>query len=199
MNPTANPPVDMKMLEETRRHINRLIEEVGRLAESELPPSEFYGELLKRVLAAMAAPAGAVWTRTSQGNLQLQFHINMREVGLDRSEQAKQTHDELLRRAVLNPQPLHLLPHSGMGPGEEGKIAAGNPTEKGQKTVASHLKPEEPFLACTRLLEHWRFRSRFCPKRSTAAPEIRGPTIFPAAVSVRRLKGSSRASRRGTG
>ena len=119
----------MKMLEETRRHINRLIEEVGRLAESELPPSEFYAEVLKRVLTAMAAPAGAVWARTSQGNLQLQFQINMREVGLDRTEQAKLTHDELLRRAVLNPQPMHLLPHSGSGPAEEGKVAAGNPTD----------------------------------------------------------------------
>src|SRR5262249_46915877 len=125
----ANPPVDLKMLEETRRHINRLIEEVGRLAEGELAPTEFYGELLKRVLAAMAAPAGAVWTRTTQGNLQLQFHINMREVGLDRSEQPKLPHDDLLRRSVLNPQPLHLLPHSGMGPAEEGKGAAGNPTD----------------------------------------------------------------------
>src|SRR6266540_6394201 len=117
------------MLEETRRHINRLIEEVGRLAESELPPSEFYAEVLKRVLTAMAAPAGAVWARTSQGNLQLQFQINMREVGLDRTEQAKLTHDELLRRAVLNPQPMHLLPHSGSGPAEEGKVAAGHPTD----------------------------------------------------------------------
>jgi hypothetical protein len=129
VNPTANPPVDLKMLEETRRHINRLIEEIGRLAESELSPVEFYGELLKRVLAAMAAPAGAVWARTPQGNLQLQFQVNMREVGLDRTEEGKQTHDELLRRAVLNPQPLHLLPHSGAGPAEEGKIAAGNPTD----------------------------------------------------------------------
>src|SRR5262249_39908990 len=117
------------MLEETRRHINRLIEEVGRLAESELPPAEFYAELLKRVLTAMAAPAGAVWARTSQGNLQLQFQINMREVGLDRTEQAKMTHDELLRRSVPKPQPMPLLPHSGSGPAEEGKIAAGNPTD----------------------------------------------------------------------
>src|SRR5437773_9252144 len=94
VNPTANPPVDMKMLEETRRHINRLIEEVGRLAESELPPTEFYGEMLKRVLSAMAAPAGAVWTRTTQGNLQLSFQINMREVGLDRNEGAKLAHED---------------------------------------------------------------------------------------------------------
>src|SRR5918998_298287 len=71
VNPTANPQVDLKMLEETRRQINRLIEEVERLAEGELTPAEFYGELLKRVLAAMAAPAGAVWARTPHGNLQL--------------------------------------------------------------------------------------------------------------------------------
>ncbi len=128
MNPTTNPPVDLKMLEETRKHINRLIEEVGRLAEGELSAAEFYGELLKRVLAAMAAPAGAVWTRTAHGNLQLQFQINMREVGLDKTEEGKHVHDELLRRAVLNPQPMHLLPHSGAGPAEEGKVAAGNPT-----------------------------------------------------------------------
>ena len=36
MNPTANPPVDPRIIEETRRHINRLVEEVGRLAESEM-------------------------------------------------------------------------------------------------------------------------------------------------------------------
>ena len=117
------------MIEETRRHINRLIEEVGRLAESEMAPAEFYGELLKRVLSAMAAPAGAIWTRTPQGNLSLAFQINMREVGLDKSEDGKLVHDELLRLAVLQPQPLHLLPHSGTGAAEEGKPAPGNPTD----------------------------------------------------------------------
>ena len=129
MNPTANPAIDPRMIEETRRQINRLVEEVGRLAESELAPAEFYGEMLKRVLAAMGAPAGAVWGRTPQGNLSLQFQINMREVGLDKSEDGKLVHDELLRQATLQPQPLHLPPHSGAGAAEEGKPAPGNPTD----------------------------------------------------------------------
>ena len=129
MSQTVNPQVDLKVIEETRRHINRLLEEVSRLAESELPPSEFYAEMLKRVLSAMAAPAGAVWTRTQHGNLQLAFQINMREIGLDKSDEGKLAHDELLRQAVLQPQPLHLLPHSGAGPVEEGKPAAANPTD----------------------------------------------------------------------
>ena len=48
--------------------INRLFEEVARLSEMDLPPSDYYGEFLKRVLMALAAPAGAVWGRTAQGN-----------------------------------------------------------------------------------------------------------------------------------
>jgi hypothetical protein len=129
VTPGPNPQVDLKMLEETRRQINRLIDEVARLSESELGPNEYFGELLKRVLAAMAAPAGAVWVRTSQGNLALQFQINLREVGLDRSEEARQQHDALLRQAVSQPEPLHRLPHSGAGAAVAGDIAPGNPTD----------------------------------------------------------------------
>jgi hypothetical protein len=85
--------------------------------------------MLKRLLESLAAPAGAVWTRTPQGNLQLQFQVNLKEVGVDRSEEARTSHEELLRQAVLQPRQLHLLPHSGVGPAEEGKAAAGNPTD----------------------------------------------------------------------
>jgi hypothetical protein len=129
MSAGPNPPVDLQTLEQTRRHINRLIEEVARMAEADLGPGEFYAEMLKRVLTAMAAPAGAVWVRTAQGNLQLQFHINLREVGIDRTDAGRQAHDELLRQAVTNPQPIHLLPHSGFGAVEGEKGAAGNPTD----------------------------------------------------------------------
>src|SRR5882724_1720888 len=121
-----NPPFDAKMLEETRRHINRLIDEISRLSEADLAPADYYSEVLKRVLAAMAAPVGAIWTRTQQGNLQLGFQINLREVGLD--EEGRRIHDELLRHAVANAQPMHLPPHSGGGPLKEGHVAPGNPS-----------------------------------------------------------------------
>src|SRR5262245_1980718 len=119
-----DPNIDPRMLEETRRHINRLIEEVGRLSESELGPPEYYAEVLKRVLSAMAAPAGAVWTKTPQGNLQLAFQVNLREVGLDRDEDARKIHDELLRQSLQNPQPIHLLPNSGVGATPGSQVAA---------------------------------------------------------------------------
>lgn len=116
-------------IEQERRRLGRRLEEVARLCESDIPPSSFYGEMLKRLLECLAAPAGAVWTRTAQGNLQMQFQINMKEVGLDKSEEIRRSHEELLRAVVLQPRQLHLLPHSGMGPAEAGKAGPGNPTD----------------------------------------------------------------------
>ncbi len=126
MTTATNPQIDMKALEETRRHIARLIDEIGRLSESELSPPEFYGEVLKRVMMAMAAPAAAIWTTTPQGNLHLAFQNNLREVGLD--EDGRKVHDELLRQALQNPQPIYLLPHSGSGTAQDGRVSPGNPT-----------------------------------------------------------------------
>jgi hypothetical protein len=123
------PQVDVNLLEQTRRQINRLVEEIAKLSEEDRPPSEYYGQFLQRVLAAVAAPAGAVWVRTPQGHLQLQFQINMRQVGLDASETARQTHDELLRLCAQMGRSQMVPPHSGTGTAEEGKPAPGNPTD----------------------------------------------------------------------
>ncbi len=129
MTPDPNLQVDPRTLERTRQHINRLIEEAARLAESQIPPNEFYSELLQRVLQAMAAPAGVVWLRTPQGNLQLQFHVNLREVGIDRNEASRRSHDEMLRKIMEQKQPLHAMPRSGEGATADGRPAAGNPTD----------------------------------------------------------------------
>jgi hypothetical protein len=124
----TQPNVDANLVEQARRQVNRLAEEIAHLSEMDLPPAEYYGEFLQRVLAAIAAPAGAVWLRTPQGNLQLQYQIRMREVGLDAIENGRQTHDELLRQAVMRGQPAMLAPQSGLGTPEGGGVAAGNPT-----------------------------------------------------------------------
>src|SRR5262245_12238573 len=100
----------MNLIEQTRRQINRLVEEVARLSEQDLPPSEYYGEFLQRVLAAVAAPAGAIWLRTPQGHLQLQYQVNMRQVGLDKSDEDRQAHGELLRQAAQNARPFMVPP-----------------------------------------------------------------------------------------
>jgi hypothetical protein len=124
-----DPRVDNRVIEQERRRLGQRLDEVGRMCEADVPVTTFYGEMLKRLLESLAAPAGAVWVRTTQGNLQLQFQVNVKEVGIDRSDEARQSHEELLRAAVAQPKPFHLLPHSGFGPAEEGRPAPGNPTD----------------------------------------------------------------------
>jgi len=126
---SSNPQISLEQLEQTRKQINRLVEEIARLSEADLAPADYYGEFLQRVLTAVAAPAGAVWVRTPQGHLQLQYQINIRQAGLDRSETDRQTHDELLRLAAQMARPQMIPPRSGTGPTEEGKPAPGNPTD----------------------------------------------------------------------
>jgi hypothetical protein len=123
------PQVSPTSIEETRRQIQRLFEEVARLSELDLLPPDYFGEFLKRVLTALAAPAGAVWMRTPQGNLQLQYQVNLEKLKLGRSEEAQQAHQELLRLAFQQPRPLHLPPQSFGGQSEHGQAAPGNPTD----------------------------------------------------------------------
>jgi hypothetical protein len=120
---------DVNLVEQARRQINRLAEEIAHLSEQDLAPADYYGEFLQRVLQALAAPAGAVWLLTQQGNLQLQYQVNMREVGLDRSEDGRASHDELLRQAITRGQSGLLPPHSGLGPAEGNRPPAANPTD----------------------------------------------------------------------
>src|SRR5580700_808131 len=120
---------EVNLIEQARRQINRLAEEIAHLSDSELAPSDYYGEFLQRVLQALAAPAGAVWLLTQQGNLQLQYQINMREVGLDKTKEGRESHDELLRQAVTRAQPGMLPPHAGLGPAEGNRPAPSNPTD----------------------------------------------------------------------
>lgn len=130
MNPGPNPSqIDLNLIEQTRKQINRLVEEIARLSEQDLSPGEYYGEFLQRVLQALHAPAGAVWIRTPQGHLQIQYQINLRQVGLDKSEADKQSHDELLRQAAMVGRPTLLQPRSSIGNPEEGKVNPGNPTD----------------------------------------------------------------------
>ena len=129
MSTTPEPQVDLNLLEQTRRHINRLVQEIANLSTMELSPAEYYAEFLQRVLSAVKAPAGAIWLRTPQGHLHQQYQVNMRQVGLDRTESDRQMHDELLRTAAQVGRPQLVPPHSSNGAAEDGKTMPGNPTD----------------------------------------------------------------------
>jgi hypothetical protein len=125
---SVGPDPNVEVIEQARRQIARLAEEIAHLSDQDLDSATYHQEFLQRLLMAIAAPAGAVWLRTPQGNLQLQCHVNMQQVGLDRTEKSRQTHDELLRQAMSRGQAGMFAPHSGFG-GAESKTSAGNPTD----------------------------------------------------------------------
>jgi hypothetical protein len=118
-----------EQVEHARKQINRLADEIAQISDTDLAPGDFFGEFLLRVMTALAAPAGAVWVRTPQGNLQLQYEINARQAGLDKGPEIRQQHDELLRHATAKAQPAVVMPHSRVGPPENGVPAPGNPTD----------------------------------------------------------------------
>lgn len=116
-------------VEQARRQVNQLADEIAQLAESDVAPAHFYSEFLQRAYFAVQAFAAAAWIKTPQGNLQLQCQINLREVGLDRTPDSKPMHDELLRQAAMQSKGGVIQPrftHSFGGPSDQ---IAGNPSD----------------------------------------------------------------------
>ena len=68
---------------------------------------------------------GAIWTIAENGQLALEYEINLRETRLAESEEDQVRHGRLLRKVIKSGDGILSLPHSGAGSAEEG----GNPTD----------------------------------------------------------------------
>jgi hypothetical protein len=95
---------------EDTRQVRQLADEIGHLANSPQPPAQFFAEFLPRVLRAVMAPAGAVWTRSLDGHLELQHQENLAVVGLDRIENAEACHEALLGQVFEEGRPRVVPP-----------------------------------------------------------------------------------------
>ncbi len=117
--------LDPHLVEETRQQIRSLVAEIAQLSRSDLTPERFYGEFLDRVVSALAAVGGAVWTVNEEGGLSLGYQINLPQAQLAGDEESRQRHGRLLYRALRDGEALLVPPRSGA----EGDEEAGNPTE----------------------------------------------------------------------
>lgn len=116
--------VDHQLLEQTKQQIRTLISEIARLAKSDISALEFYTEFLNRVVQALAAVGGAVWTPGEAGGLELQYQINLRETQLANNEADQVRHGRLLHQVMRGGEGMLVAPNSGAGDDEQ----AGNPT-----------------------------------------------------------------------
>jgi hypothetical protein len=53
--------IDPEVMENTRKAINRLVEEIVDLQSTLLLPDLYFRQFLARLLTCLAAPAGAIW------------------------------------------------------------------------------------------------------------------------------------------
>jgi len=122
---STEQPLDPSLIEQTKQQIRTLVNEIAKLAKSELSPEEFHGEFLPRVVSALAAIGGAIWTIEDQGRLTLQYQINLQETKLRDSEENQIRHGRLLQKVMEGGEGMLVPPRSGTG----GDDQAGNPTD----------------------------------------------------------------------
>jgi biotin carboxyl carrier protein len=122
--------VDAEQVERAKREIQGLIHEISDLSRSEIAPADFYDAMLNKVVAALAAPGGAVWTLSDAGGLQLAYQINLRETGLIENEIGQAQHGRLLHQVLSGSEGALVAPHSGAGDATDSdEQAAANPTD----------------------------------------------------------------------
>lgn len=124
-NHQDGPPIDRKLIQETRDQIRAMVDEITILSQSECSPQEFYQGFLSRTTGALASVGGAVWSLQEGGGLKLEYQINLAESGLVENEAAQISHDRLLKQMVSSGEPDLVPPHSGVAADE----GASNPTD----------------------------------------------------------------------
>jgi len=123
--------IDPSLVEQTKQQIRSLVAEIAQLSKTEVAPEEFYGQFLPRVVSALAAVGGAVWTVNPEGRLALQYQINIQDTKLRENEEHQAQHSRLLYKVLADGVEVLYPPRSGPGDVEPvaGETPPANPTD----------------------------------------------------------------------
>ncbi len=123
---SSDQAYDPQLIEQTKRQIRTLVQEIAQFSKTDMAPDQFYAELLPRVVSALAAVGGGVWTTGDQGRLGLQYQVNLQETRLpEQGEQEQMGHGRLLHKVMTTGEAILVPPHTGGEDGEQGL----NPTD----------------------------------------------------------------------
>ena len=123
--------VDPQLIEQTKQQIRGLVVEIAQLAKQQVDAREFYGAFLDRVVSALAAVGGAVWTLGDAGSLELQYQINFRETRLADNQQNLQRHGMLLQKTMAGGEGLLVAPAFGRRRRRAGRQSDRLPADSG--------------------------------------------------------------------
>jgi multidrug efflux pump subunit AcrA (membrane-fusion protein) len=116
---------DPQLVADVKHEINALVHEITQLASQEISRDEFFAGFLNRVVSALGAVGGAVWTRGDGGQLKLEYQVSLAQTGIDASPEGRTRHSQLVQTVLDGAQAILAPPDSG--PMKAG--GPGNPTE----------------------------------------------------------------------
>ncbi len=111
--------IDPQLLEDTKQQIRGLVNEIAQLSRSDIGPKEYYDQFLNRVVQALAAVGGAVWTLGENGALELQYQINLQQTGLADDVEGQQQHRRLLHHVMNGGEGRIMPPNAGSGDADD--------------------------------------------------------------------------------
>jgi hypothetical protein len=118
--------VNSETIEKTKQQIRGLVGEIQQLSKSDLTDEEYYAAFLQRVMQALAAVGGAVWTLGEGKKPVLAYQSNISPTLLDSQSEDAAKHSKLLEYIINTNQPQLIPPLSSAGDERLG----GNPTRQ---------------------------------------------------------------------
>ena len=116
------------LVEKPKPTIRQLVDDIVRLARSDVFQQEFFDTFILHLVTALDAEAGAVWTTDDGDRSELTSQLNFAKAKLAGNPLAKQQHAKLLGWVQATGQPLAIDPQYANTKDRIGKGAA-NPTE----------------------------------------------------------------------
>ncbi len=123
---STEQPFDPQLIEQTKQQIQKLVREIAQLTKDQVSPGEFYGEFLPRVVQALAAIGGAIWSTDENGRLALQYQVNLEATKLRENEEGQAQHGRLLYKCLNGEGGILVPPHSGVSEDDDEAV---NPTD----------------------------------------------------------------------
>ena len=120
--------VDERAVEEARRQILAIVDQIRALAQGDVKEAEFFSALLAKSIEAMGAVGGIVWLVRDQGRVESVTGQGVEHTGIAQDQDAQAAHGKLVGAPMGNPTGLIVPPRAGLT-NADGSAAASNPTD----------------------------------------------------------------------
>jgi hypothetical protein len=120
--------VDERAVEEARRQILAIVDQIRALAQGDVKEAEFFSALLAKSIEAMGAVGGIVWLVRDQGRVESVTGQGVEHTGIAQDQDTQAAHGKLVGALMGNPTGLIVPPRAGLT-NADGSAAASNPTD----------------------------------------------------------------------